>query len=614
MYDSLVPPQIETASKADAATGKAITINLAWTANKYGQQIAVSFPYDPKVVNAVRALEKRWWDGTNKAWLVPDDLESFDKAVAALEDFGLTINIPEAMSAHYASERDRRGQALQASRASTSDIDVPTKLPLLPFQKAGVAFIELHNGRALVADPMGLGKSAQAIGWLIRHPEALPALIIVPATLRISWVREIAKFSDLIATIIASASTLKSIQKLGANAAIAPQTADITIINYDILAANLEILTNHGFKTLILDEVQAIKEPTSKRTKAALALAKTIPNVIELTGTPLMNRPKELFTLVQAVNPKIFPNFWKYAKEFCGAKHNGFGWDFSGASNLETLDHILRERVMVRREKTEVLKELPEKRRITLPLTINGRLDEYRQDATAISERIRMASEQRKEWRRRLSAMTGNERKTYLADHAEESASAGRLTGMILSEIAELRMKAAMAKMDAAVEQIVDMQESNGKLLVFAHHHIVIDTLTRRLVEAGLKVVKVDGRENAFQRQGAIDALQTGDAQVAVLGIMAASTGLTLTASSTVVFVELPWRPGDVEQAEARVWRYGQRNAVTCYFLVALGTIEESMAKMLDAKREVTNAAVGEEHRTIEEDGILEAIMEDILT
>jgi SWI/SNF-related matrix-associated actin-dependent regulator 1 of chromatin subfamily A len=172
---------------------------------------------------------------------------------------------------------------------------------------------------------------------------------------------------------------------------------------------------------------------------------------------------------------------------------------------------------------------------------------------------------------------------------------------------------AGLAKVDAATDFVLDTVESAGKVLVFAHHHDVVDAYTSRLEEAGIKLVRVTGQENAAERQQAIDAFQDGDAQVALLSIGAGGAGLNLQAATNVIFVELPWRPGDVDQAEARAWRMGQKNAITTYFLVGLQTIEEKIAKVIDTKREVVNALMGETDRTVDEDGILDAILCEIL-
>jgi SWI/SNF-related matrix-associated actin-dependent regulator 1 of chromatin subfamily A len=376
---------------------------------------------------------------------------------------------------------------------------------------------------------------------------------------------------------------------------------------------------------LILDESHFAKDQKAKRTQKCFALSKVTPNVILLTGTPVMNRPREAFSQVQLVDPRLFPSFWDYARRYCDAKQEkirvrgGRGatrmvWNTDGASNLSELNDILRKRVMIRRRKEDVLKDLPEKRRMTIPLALKSeRLAEYRTVARDVVAELRKAKRAKDAWKTKVSTMPAADREKYLAAHAEEASKAGKMTALMVEEISKLRISAARAKMEEAVEYIVDLQDQAGKVLVFAHHHAVIDMAYALLCDAGVRVVTIDGRTGVEDRQKAIDAFQTGDVQVAVLGITAAGIGLTLTAASDVVFIEFPWRPTDIEQAEARVWRLGQKNAVTSRFLVALGTIEDRMMTLLDSKSAVVNATLGEGQRTLDEDGILDALVEDLL-
>ncbi|RPJ12097.1 MAG: hypothetical protein EHM36_00040, partial [Deltaproteobacteria bacterium] len=476
--------------------------------------------------------------------------------------------------------------SLQASTCLSADIEVPTKLPLFPFQRAGVKFIEDHGGRALVADPMGVGKSAQAIGFLVRNPAALPALVVAPASVKVQWTREVSKFSGLSVSILSGTSSQRSFEKLGLKLFPGCPT-DVVVANYDLLRRNLQLLEQHGFRTLVLDEASAIKEPKSQRSKAAIRLSRLIPNVILLSGTPLLNRPKELWNLTQAVDPDVFPNFFHFAKRFCDAKQvqisrsGDMAWDFGGASNLGELNTLLRKRVMVRREKEEVLTELPEKTRVIFPIA----LDKEPKDQAKRLAKLAKKKAELDTWREKLGTLSTADRKIYLTKHAERAAEMAGMTGVLISEIQDIQKAVAFAKMPGAIERLLEMLSEGSKILVFVHHHEVNDEVVKQLSSAGIKCVRVDGRDGPAERQKAVDAIQEGDAQVAVLGIMAAGMGLNLTAAQDVVIYELPWSPNSVDQAEARSWRHGQQGRVTTYFFVAAGTIEESIARMLDAKR-----------------------------
>jgi SWI/SNF-related matrix-associated actin-dependent regulator 1 of chromatin subfamily A len=678
-YEALVPPPLPPRADDGRFTAANLRLRLEWVDTKFGRRIALVFGYHPNLVEIARKLEKRWFDKERKAWLIPDDVDALDNALGLFEAFEPPLQIDVDPDLKDATDRAResRRKSYAMSRAASSDLDIPTKLPLLPFQRAGVEYIDAHGGRALVADEMGLGKTAQAIGWLnLRHEKALPALVVVPAIVRVNWVREFAKFSDLKAMVVCSKSSLKSFEELGIPAADRPLPGyDAVIVNYDLMSwpkltefhmRNGQTLTGYiekqvkgksyvirtgsgseiklahagvarkaqkdaplcdatingvsvqdwsafGFKTVVFDEAQALKEEKSQRTRVSLALAERIAHVIELTGTPLLNRPREIWTLTKAIEPAVFPSFFQFGKEFCGAFQDRFGWNFDGATNIDKLSRILRERVMIRRQKMEVLTELPERRRVTIPIMLNGALKEYQKEASTAIESLAELRREREEWKTRMNSMADEERRTYLAEHAEEKAKAQGITGHIISEITKLRRVAGLAKTEAAVDFILDSVEQAGAVIVFAHHHDVIDAYMGRLLEEEIRVVKVDGRDGAVARQTAVDAFQEGKAQVIVVSIAAGGVGMNLQTASNVIFVEFPWRPGDVDQAEARAWRMGQKNAVTTYFLIGIGTIEEPIARVIDAKREVVNAVVGESDRTIEDDGILDSILDEVI-
>lgn len=350
---------------------------------------------------------------------------------------------------------------------------------------------------------------------------------------------------------------------------------DIYIINYDILADVIGTKMVKGKKVniygcrkdiialdpkiLIMDESHGIKNSDAQRTKACLNLAKQVPHVISLSGTPIVNRPVEMYNSICAVEPKLFPSFFRYAQRYCGAKHNGFGWDFNGASNTKELHQILTETVMIRRLKSEVLKELPDKIRTVIPMELNNRREYDRAEADLIA------------W---LKANFGQKK----ADAAKKAEA--------LTRIGELKRLAVRGKLDGCIDWIKEFLDSGQKLVVFAVHKFVIDAL---MEEFNGQAVKVDGSVSGEQRQAAVDAFQTQDNITLFVGnIQAAGVGLTLTAASTTCFLELHWNPGTHDQAEDRVHRIGQEaDSVNAYYLLAAGTMEEEIAELIDHKRQV---------------------------
>uniref|UniRef100_A0A6M3IKW2 Putative helicase n=1 Tax=viral metagenome TaxID=1070528 RepID=A0A6M3IKW2_9ZZZZ len=449
------------------------------------------------------------------------------------------------------------------------------QIPLMEFQTKGVAFIQSRNGRALIADEMGLGKTCQALAW-VHYANAYPVLCIVPASVKLNWEREIRKFLPGSIKI----NILYGRSDHSMNGDITPEkghTANgmyrkqkvITIINYDIIEAWRDIIIESQPKTVILDEVQYIKTATAKRTCVAKDICKGVDNVISLSGTPILNRPVEFFNCLNILDASKFGNFWSYTNKFCDKQYTGRGWSFSGAKNKADLHQLLKRTVMIRRLKSEVLKELPPKTRTVIPYEIDNR-----------SEYI-YAENQFIEW---VKENYGIER-AIRASNAEA-----------LAKIEYLKQLTVKGKMRQIFNWIDDFMESTEqKLIVFAHHRNVVDQINSKY---GDKSVKIYGGMSLTDRQESIDKFQSDEKVRLLVGnIKSAGTGINLTAASTTCTVELGWTPAEHDQAEDRVHRIGQESEnVLAYYLVAKGTIEEDIASLLDKKREViTNILDGQE-------------------
>lgn len=688
-YGSLVPP-------GDSCEAF-IRIRLFRTDISGSRRIVISFPYQEEIIERIKKLKRTpasppWFDSAQKVWAIPDDLELYEAVLNALGAPGMAVRIevdPELIR-EMERAKEVKSRAYEASRATSADIEVPTLLPLYPFQKGGVQWIENLRGQAIVADDMGNGKTAQVLGYLVRHPESLPALVICPATLRANWCKEVVKFTRFKPLLLSSKTSLKPFQKLGMmEVSLSPQPGfEIVVMNYDLLGSEtprawvkllvkgdlsvvpelkaagayalkmlqkaydrsskpevqarlldviraielqgeranrrrfvkttingipIQEFIKFGFKTLICDESHYIKDFRAQRTQAVLDLARKIGSTVCLTGTPLLNRPVELYSQISIVNPRIFPKFADFANRYCAPKKNRFGIDYSGASNLDELERILRSEVMIRRTKEEVLPELPPKVRVTIPMIIEKGMDLYRRESKSSLEQLVKIKQEREAWKSLMDSKSDEERRIFLAGHAEEAAAQNRLTSVAIREIEKMKLLAVKAKLPQAVEFIGDAHEQEGKVVVFMVHHESIDQMVESLSGKGLKVGRIDGRVDGPAREPIKDRFQDGDLDILVCGIRAASEGLTLTASHTVVTVEMDWNFCRHLQCEGRVHRLGQKRSPTLYYLVAMGTIEEKIAALIDSKREVVNAAMGEAERTLEEAGILDSLIEDIV-
>ena len=424
------------------------------------------------------------------------------------------------------------------------------KLRPFPYQKEGVQQIEAWRGRALLGDEMGLGKTLQALGFLFRNPAALPAVVACPAAVKQQWADEAFKHLELRASLLEGRKP-SAFPKLSQ-----PQ---LVIVNYEIAKDWASWLAKLCPETLILDEAHRCKNHRAQVTKAIRRVARKSKRVIGLTGTPLENRPIELFPVLQMIRPDLFRSRWAYAQKFCGPRYNGLQWDFSGSSNEEELHRLLTTSCMIRRKKADVLDQLPPKIRTVQQVPLRDPA-EYHEVATNFNRWL---------YRHKPSALRR-------ALRAEAVTRLGYLIRM-----------AAKQKAKAVVEWIEDwfLQNPGQKLVVFAVHRKMIKILHNRTTA---KSVILDGKTSRDRRRLVVDQFaKDPETQLFIGNVKAAGTGVDgLQVASTGVVAEMDWRPGAMEQAEGRLHRLGQRDTTWIYWLLARGTIEERLAAVLQAKAE----------------------------
>ena len=433
--------------------------------------------------------------------------------------------------------------AIAESAAADSDIEIPSPdgLSYLPYQKAGVAYA-LKRKSCLIADEMGLGKTIQAIGFLnVVKPKTV--LVVVPASLKINWKLEMEKW-------LVESRTIEVVNGGGDTISDNP---DVVIINYDVLTKHKKALLSRTWGVLILDEVHKIKNPKAQRTIACVSLKAD--RKLALTGTPITNRPIELQPIAGFLDPDTFGNFFGFARQYAGAYKSRFGWDFSGSSNLDELQRRLRQSIMIRRKKDEVLQDLPAKIRQIIVLPNKSYRNELAKEFTALADAV--------------------EETTY------DDVSFEQMSGV--------RHEMALAKVDDVVDHLADLDH---QVVVMAHHKDVVEGIKLGLEAVGKTVVTLTGDCNQAHRQHSVETFQAGKADVFIGTIGAAGVGITLTAASHVVFAELSWVPGDVSQAEDRCHRIGQQDSVLVQHLVVDGSLDARMAEVLVQKQRVLDRAI----------------------
>lgn len=463
-------------------------------------------------------------------------------------------------------------------------------IPLFEHQKQGIDFL-VEKGKAILADEMGLGKTRQAIIATLKLTKG--GVVLCPASLKTNWAREII-LVDPDANIAIADAVATYHYNTGDG-----YSSNWYIVNYDIAERErvAEEIGVHMPTTLILDEAHYIKSSSTKRTKAALRYADMASNVFLLTGTPILNRPMELFTLLQAIDhPIVFtkegkPNWYGYAKKYCGAFKREF-WrmvtdpttgrkvrrkiqflDTSGASNLDDLAVQLKTNYL-RRTKDILGDQLPAK-------IIDNQI-------------IEIAPEYRKQY-----TTAWDDYMTYL-QNVPEGTEEKNLVNVELAkhiiEINKLKQVASRGKIPHVVEAAAEIIENGEKVIIFTQYRETLANIVAELKARKIRGVKLSGDDNPQSRQTAVDYFQNDDSiKVFVANIKAGGVGITLTAASTVLFADMEWTPALHSQAEDRAHRIGQSRLVNIHYFIAKDTVDEDIVELLGKKQQViTKLLAGE--------------------
>jgi hypothetical protein len=434
---------------------------------------------------------------------------------------------------------------------------------LAPFQWAAVRYA-LDARRTFLADEQGLGKTVEALATL-EADGAYPAIVICPASMKLTWERETARWLPHRSVRVCSGRSRS------------PAAAEITILNYEIVEAHRELLARRRPRALVADESHYCKNPHAKRTQAVRKLADAVaPDGLRLalTGTPVLNHADELIAQLRVIGR---------LKDFgSGAS---FSRQFEGELSEERLHWHLRRLCFVRRLKREVLPQLPPKRQVVVPVALSNE-PEYR-----------VAEEDVVEWLR-----------AQPLDLAQLDAKiAATLRAERLAQLTTLQRLAARGKLATALTWIHDFLASGEALVVFARHVEVQQAVLERFPHA----LHLLGEDSIAARQAAIGAFQDpGGPSLIVCATRVAAQGITLTRASNVCFLELEWTPAIHDQAEDRCHRIGQSDSVTAWYLLAADTIDETMARLIQRKREIVDAVT--DGRELPDGGLIEGVVREL--
>lgn len=403
---------------------------------------------------------------------------------------------------------------------------------------------------------MGLGKSIQALAYALESG-SFPIVIVCPASLKWNWEREVNTHLGMQAEVLEGQKP----RRVNRRAVVTPQ---IVIINYDILQYWVKWLLSLDPKLLIIDEAHYCANTARKRTRAVRKIAKQVEHCIALTGTPLINRPAELWSTLNIIDPKRFAHFRPFGDQYCAPQLTPWGWRYNGATNLGRLHRLLRRRLMVRRRTKDVLKDLPKNRQVTVPME----LPDFKRYHDAEHDFLL--------WIAREKGAAAAKR----AGKAEE-----------LSKWAHLKALAAELKLSLVMEWIDNfLQSSDDKLVVFGFHKAILQPIFHAHRR---HAVLIDGSVTGRKRQQAVDLIQNNKQyRLCVGNFRAAGVGLNITKPKAALFVEIPWTPGEVSQCIARICRIGQTQETTTYFAIAKDTIEEKLCRIVWKKQGIFDAAI----------------------
>ena len=435
-------------------------------------------------------------------------------------------------------------------------METKLKVEPYPYQREGIRQ-GLEWQRLIIGDEPGLGKTLQSIG-IVDTADAYPCLVICPSSLKINWQREWEKFTDKHALVLDNGTRTTWPYLLSM------RMHHVAIVNYESLRKYFVWDINGGrksfrlkdvvfcphiqlFKSIIIDESHRVKDPAAQQTIFAKGLATGKQWRILLSGTPVVNRPEDMVSQLSIMGR---------LNDFGGK--GAFLARYGEGHNLDELSRQLYASCLVRREKAKVLTQLPDKTRCDLYVDISNR-DEYNLAQADLAEYLRQYKECT-DWEIRRKM---------------------RMEALV--RFMTLRSLSAKGKVKQAIDFVKVFLDSGKPLILFCSYHEIVDELCKAFPRA----VRVTGRDSMMAKQAAVDSFQSGNSHLIICSIKAAGVGLTLTAASNVAFVEFPWTYADCCQCEDRAHRIGQRDNVTCYYLIGRGTIDHALYRIIQDKKSI---------------------------
>ena len=526
--------------------------NLEFVLDRYSGTWCWKISGSRAVNMAAKLIPRAWYGDKPDEAIVSDNDENVKHLKWITEHYQLTILSKSVWNRKTASLTVKKQRVPKIEKLEKATPSNQFRGTLLDFQREGLDFLLKSSGNALLADEMGLGKTVQTLAYLSKEKNAFPALIVAPLVTLTHWQREIEKFlkkKSKNGKINSKASPTSTMIRIGKSSDIG--NYDFYIINYELLHKRADDLAKLPIRSIVCDEVQHLRSKTTQKYAAVkkLAAKESIKYRVGLSGTPIYNRGSEIWPIVDILKPGLLGNFKEFCEYFCWVDEKGKAIVLD--NKRDTLRKQLTTHVMLRRKKSDVLKDLKDKVRY--------------QEVIASDERF-YKTELDKIWKKL------EEEQSYAETAFDKSASYHRA---IESE----RQAAGLAKLKHVVEFVNEVMETEESIVVFCHHKAIHTLLHESLEEHNPS--SIIGGQTLTTRDNEIDRFQKGQTRLMIAGLRAGNVGINLTKARYVIFAELDWSPAIHRQAEDRLHRIGQKNKVFAYYLVGKGTLDEHVADIL---------------------------------
>jgi len=605
------------------------------------------FPYNDQILREVKTLSGRKFQPEGPYWLVPLKEESHQQILNFISKFGFEFEDEESgkllidigkIGLELLTKQKKQEENFEKSSSHISGLEIEgLKGTLRPFQKAGVEYAVL-NKKTIIGDEMGLGKTVEAIAT-IHYLNSYPCLVSCPNSLKYNWKSEWNNWVDkkviiinsedevtedltIIEEVIYPVEYLKEFKdgwyrmtetgfkkvktELNVEEIKNPDLivnkidllkADVIIVNYNTASKYQTELKNVGFKSIIMDESHYLKNNKANRTKAMKYLSEKVDVLLQLTGTLIVNRPVELTSQLDILGKlEEFGGWWGFVKKYCNVNRTPWGLEVSGACNLEELHKELRKICYIRRNKSEVLTELPEKQRTIIEVELSNRKEYNKAERELIEylrNEVKITNAQLKDYYREFHKEDETkfedlleDQKIILIEELRKHKARNAQSAEHLVQINTLKKLCAEGKIEGAIEWITDFLETGEKLVVFGYHTSLINELAQHF-----NCNKITGEVKVEDRHKYVEDFQNNpNTNLIILNLQAGGVGLTLTKSSNVLFIEQGWTSTEHDQAEDRTHRITQKNAVNCWYLLGKNTIDGNIYELIAEKRKITNA------------------------